>query len=47
MVEKNALVELTNPDYPGYQVALEHQKSDLLMHQETLLKPQKFHHRNS
>ncbi|MEH2253100.1 MAG: hypothetical protein V7K33_27060 [Nostoc sp.] len=27
MVEKNALLELTNPDYPGHQVALEHQQS--------------------
>jgi hypothetical protein len=24
---KNALLELTNPDYPGHQVALEHQQS--------------------
>ncbi|MEH2298161.1 MAG: hypothetical protein V7K88_03590 [Nostoc sp.] len=47
MVEKNALVELTNPDYPGHQVALEHQKSDLPLHQKTLLKPQKFHQWNS
>ncbi|WP_273770951.1 hypothetical protein [Nostoc sp. UHCC 0926] len=29
---------MTNPDYPGHQVALEHQKSDLPLHQETLLK---------
>ncbi|MHC5676094.1 hypothetical protein [Nostoc sp.] len=27
MVEKNALLKLTNPDYPGYQVALKHQQS--------------------
>ncbi|MEH2423653.1 MAG: hypothetical protein V7K48_22905 [Nostoc sp.] len=33
MVEKNALLELTNPDYPEHQVALEHQKSDLPLHQ--------------
>ncbi|WP_335213936.1 hypothetical protein [Nostoc sp.] len=44
MVEKNALLELTNPDYPGYQVVLEHQQS---LHQQSLLKPQKFQHRNS
>ncbi|MEH2410460.1 hypothetical protein [Nostoc sp.] len=47
MVEKNALLELTNPDYPGHQLVLEHQQSDLPLHQETLLKPQKFHHQNS
>ncbi|MEH2159992.1 MAG: hypothetical protein V7K38_02860 [Nostoc sp.] len=47
MVEKNALLELTNPDYPGHQMVLEHQQSDLSLHQETLLNRQKFHYRNS